>query len=338
MNILLTGGVGYIGSHTAVVLAHAGHQIILFDNLCNSLRDTVIRLEKITGKPVNFIEGDIRDTMLLTNVLKEHKIDSVIHFAGLKSVSDSVADPLLYFSNNVQGSISLLQAMQATQVNSLVFSSSATVYGEPVYLPYDEEHPTNPINPYGDTKLQVEIMLRDLVNSNPEWRIVCLRYFNPVGAHDSGLIGDDPSEKPGNLMPCLARVASGELEYLNVFGNDYATRDGTGERDYIHVMDLAEGHMAALTFLNENAGFYAINLGAGRSTSVLECVDEFEKASGKKINLKFVPKRNGDLPVYFAKVSLAKQKLEWTASRSVLEMCSSAWKFESLKSKKIYNR
>ena len=329
MNILLTGGVGYIGSHTAVVLAQAGHHVVLLDNLCNSLKDTVSRLEKIIGSPVAFVEGDVRDTELVTKVLKEHQIDSVIHFAGLKAVGESVANPVLYFSNNVQGTISLLQAMQAAQVNSLVFSSSATVYGEPVYLPYDEEHPTNPINPYGDTKLQVEIMLRDLANSNPSWKIACLRYFNPVGAHESGLIGDDPSGTPGNLFPYLARVGSGELGHLNVFGNDYDTRDGTGERDYIHVMDLAEGHMAALSFLNKHAGLHVINLGTGRSTSVLECVDEFEKASGKKIPLKFTPRRDGDLPIYYAKADLAEKKLGWTADRSVLEMCSSAWKFQS---------
>ena len=329
MNILLTGGVGYIGSHTAVVLAQAGHHVVLLDNLCNSLKDTVSRLEKIIGSPVAFVEGDVRDTELVTKVLKEHQIDSVIHFAGLKAVGESVANPVLYFSNNVQGTISLLQAMQAAQVYSLVFSSSATVYGEPVYLPYDEEHPTNPINPYGDTKLQVEIILRDLVNSDPAWKIACLRYFNPVGAHESGLIGDDPSGTPGNLFPYLARVGSGELECLSVFGNDYDTRDGTGERDYIHVMDLAEGHMAALSFLNKHAGMHVINLGTGRSTSVLECVDEFQKASNKKIPLKFAPRRDGDLPIYFAKADLAKQKLGWTADRSVSEMCSSAWKFQS---------
>ena len=334
MNILLTGGVGYIGSHTAVVLAQAGHQIVLFDNLFNSLKETVARIEKIVGKPVTFIEGDVRDTELLIKVLQEHQIDSVIHFAGLKAVGESVANPILYFSNNVQGTISLIQAMQAAQVYSLVFSSSATVYGKPEYLPYDEAHPTNPINPYGDTKLQVEIILRDLVNSDPAWKIACLRYFNPVGAHDSGLIGDDPSGTPGNLMPYLARVATGQLECLSVFGNDYETRDGTGERDYIHVMDLAEGHMAALSFLNGQAGFHVVNLGTGKPTSVLECVDEFEKASGKKIALKFAPRRDGDLPIYFAKADLAKQKLGWTADRSVSEMCSSAWKFQSSQIKK----
>lgn len=329
MNILLTGGVGYIGSHTAVVLAQAGHQIVLFDNLCNSLKETVARLEKIIGKPVTFIEGDVRDTALLIKIMQEHEIDFVIHFAGLKAVGESVANPVLYFSNNVQGTICLLQAMQAAQVHTLVFSSSATVYGQPEYLPYDEAHPTNPINPYGDTKLQVEIMLRDLANSAPDWKIACLRYFNPVGAHDSGLIGDDPSGTPGNLMPYLARVASGDLECLSVFGNDYETRDGTGERDYIHVMDLAEGHMAALPFLEAHPGLHIINLGTGKSTSVLECVEEFERASGKAIPLKIAPRRDGDLPIYYAKADYAKDTLGWSADRTVADMCSSAWKFQS---------
>jgi UDP-glucose 4-epimerase len=220
--------------------------------------------------------------------------------------------------------------MQTTLVHSLVFSSSATVYGHPEYLPYDEVHPTNPINPYGDTKLQVEIMLRNLANSDSNWKIACLRYFNPVGAHDSGLIGDDPSGIPANLIPYLARVASGDLECLSVFGNDYETHDGTGERDYIHVMDLAEGHVAALPFLEAHAGFHIINLGTGKSTSVLKCIEEFERASGKQIPIKIVSRRNGDLPIYFAKVDLAKQTLGWSADRTVADMCSSAWKFQSM--------
>lgn len=328
MNILLTGGVGYIGSHTSVVLAQAGHQIVLFDNLCNSLKETVERLEKIIGRPVTFIEGDVRDTALLIKIMQEHQIESVIHFAGLKAVDESVANPVLYFSNNVQGTISLLQAMQTARVHLIVFSSSATVYGNPEYLPYDEAHPTNPINPYGDTKLQVEIMLRDLANSDPDWKIACLRYFNPVGAHDSGLIGDDPKGTPGNLMPYLARVASGDLECLSVFGNDYETSDGTGERDYIHVMDLAEGHMAALAFLEIHSGHHIINLGTGTSTSVRKCIEEFERASGKQIPIKIAPRRDGDLPIYFAKVDLAKQTLGWSADRTVADMCSSAWRFQ----------
>jgi UDP-glucose 4-epimerase len=329
MNILLTGGVGYIGSHTAVVLAQEGHQIILFDNLCNSQKETVARLEKIIERPVTFIEGDVRDTALLIKIMQEHQIESVIHFAGLKAVGESIANPVLYFSNNVQGTISLLQAMQTTLVHLLVFSSSATVYGQPEYLPYDEAHPTNPINPYGDTKLQIEVMLRDLANSDPDWRIACLRYFNPVGAHDSGLIGDDPSGTPGNLMPFLARVASGDLEFLSVFGNDYETNDGTGERDYIHVMDLADGHLAALPFLENHPGLHVINLGTGISTSVLQCIEEFERASGKQIPIKIAPRRDGDLPIYFAKADLAKKTLGWSAGRTVADMCSSAWRFQA---------
>lgn len=224
--------------------------------------------------------------------------------------------------------------MQAAKVYSLVFSSSATVYGQPEYLPYDEAHPTNPTNPYGDTKLQVEIMLRDLANSNSDWKIACLRYFNPVGAHDSGLIGDDTSDTPGNLMPYLARVASGDLECLSVFGNNYETRDGTGERDYIHVMDLAEGHMAALPFLETHPGLRIINLGTGKSASVLECVTAFERASGKQIPLKIAPRRDGDLPIYYAKADFAQHTLGWNADRTVADICSSAWKFQSMQSHK----
>ena len=328
MNILLTGGTGYIGSHTAVVLAKAGHQVVLLDNLCNSLHRVVGCIEQIIGAPVTFVQGDVRDTQLLIDVMKSHHIDAVMHFAGLKAVGESVTNPLLYFSNNVQGAISILQAMQEAQVEVFVFSSSATVYGEPLYLPYDESHLTNPINPYGDTKLGVEILLRALPNSDPAWKIACLRYFNPVGAHVSGLIGDDPSGIPGNLMPYLARVASGRLDCLNIFGNDYGTRDGTGERDYIHVMDLAEGHMAALEFLDKNSGFHVVNLGTGSPVSVLDCVKAFESASGKSVPLHFSSRRQGDLPIYYANADLAQKKFGWTAKRSLVEMCESAWNFQ----------
>lgn len=332
MNILLTGGTGYIGSHTAVVLAQAGHQVILFDNLCNSSQDVVGRLEKILGAAIPFVEGDVRDTALLLKTMRQYQIDSVIHFAGLKAVGESAANPVLYFANNVQGTISLLQAMLELKIKTLIFSSSATVYGEPVYLPYDEDHPTKPINPYGDSKLQVEIILKDLVKSDPDFKAVCLRYFNPVGAHSSGLIGDDPSGVPGNLMPYLARVASEELEQLSVFGTDYETRDGTGERDYIHVMDLAEGHMAALKSLEKNGGFHILNLGTGNAASVLECVKAFETASGKEIPLVFAPRRDGDLPIYYAKADMAKAKLGWVAKRNLADMCESAWHFQKMKS------
>jgi len=328
MNILLTGGTGYIGSHTAVVLAQGGHKIVLFDNLCNSSKDVVERIEKIINMSVHFVQGDVRDTQLLIDVMRHYQIDSVIHFAGLKAVGESVKNPILYFANNVQGTISLLQAMQEMGIKTLVFSSSATVYGRPLYLPFDEAHPTNPINPYGDSKLQVEEILRDLAISDPAWRIACLRYFNPVGAHDSGLIGDDPNGTPANLVPYLVRVAAGSIEKLGVFGNDYETRDGTGERDYIHVMDLAEGHMAALEFFKFNVGFHIVNLGTGKSTSVLECIDTFERVSGRSIQLSISPRRAGDLPVVYSDTSLAKEKFGWTARRSLDEMCISAWHYQ----------
>lgn len=328
MNILLTGGTGYIGSHAAIVLAQASHNIVLFDNLCNSSKDVVQRLEKIINKRIAFIEGDVRNTELLVEVMYDYKIDAVMHFAGLKSVCASASNPLSYFANNVQGTISLLMAMQQLNIKTFIFSSSATVYGEPVYLPYDEMHPTKPINPYGDSKLQVEVILRSLVNADPEWGIACLRYFNPVGAHDSGLIGDDPKGVPANLVPYLARVASGILDRVNIFGNDYPTPDGTGKRDYIHIMDLAEGHMAALKFLKKTPGLHIVNLGTGSAASVLECLKAFEKAAGKPLPVMISDRRVGDLPIVCADVSLAKQKFGWTAKRTLAEMCESAWYFQ----------
>jgi UDP-glucose 4-epimerase len=328
MNILLTGGAGYIGSHTAVVLSQAGHEVILLDNFCNSNQSVLQRLQKILGKALPCIEVDVRNTDVVEKVLREYKIDAVIHFAGLKAVDESVANPVLYYANNVQGSISLLQAMQKVGVNMLVFSSSATVYGEPQYLPYDESHPTKPMNPYGRSKLQVEEILRDLVISNPQWKIVCLRYFNPVGAHESGLIGEDPNGIPNNLMPYVAKVAAGELPHLNVFGDDYETHDGTGERDYIHVMDLAEGHMASLDFLKDRVGLEVINLGTGTPSSVLDLVSSFEKASHKKINRVIVKRRLGDLPIYFAKPNKAADALGWKATRNLDQMCQSVWQWQ----------
>ena len=328
MNVLLTGGTGYIGSHTAVVLANAGHRVTLFDNLCNSQRDVVSRLEEITGQAMDFVEGDVRDTALLSSTFKQYNIDAVIHFAGLKAVGDSVAHPLDYFATNVQGSISLLQAMQANEIKTLVFSSSATVYGEPQYLPYDEAHPTNAVNPYGRTKLHVEEMLSDLAASDPTWSIAVLRYFNPVGAHDSALIGELPTGVPNNLMPYLVQVASGRQDVLRVFGSDYDTCDGTGERDYIHVIDLAEGHMAALNFLADNTGWHAVNLGTGSATSVLALVHTFEAVTGKTIPVNMVGRRAGDLPAYYANPAKAQTLLGWCAKRSVEEMCVSAWRWE----------
>jgi len=328
MNILLTGGTGYIGSHTAVVLSQAGHEVVLLDNFCNSSPSVLERLQIILGKSLPCIEADVRETHVVEKVLCDHKIEAVIHFAGLKAVGESVANPVLYYANNVQGSISLLQAMQKVGIKTLVFSSSATVYGEPQYLPYDEEHPTKPMNPYGQSKLQVEEILRDLAASDPKWRIISLRYFNPVGAHESGLIGEDPNGVPNNLMPYVAKVASGELPHLNVFGDDYKTRDGTGERDYINVMDLAEGHMASIGFLKNHTGIEVINLGTGKSISVFDLVSSFEKASNKKIPKVIANRRLGDLPSYYAKSYKALSLLSWCPKRSLDQSCQSVWQWQ----------
>lgn len=328
MNILLTGGAGYIASHTAVVLLQSGHQVILFDNLSNSDLSVVSSIEKITGKVIPFVRGDVLDTELLSSILARYEIEAVIHFAGLKAVGESTQKPILYYDNNVGGTISLLKAMQANALKKLIFSSSATVYGNPQYLPYDELHPTVPTNPYGQTKLQIEQFLLDVCASDSDWGVICLRYFNPVGAHHSGLIGENPSGIPNNLMPYVARVASGNLPELNIFGNDYDTKDGTGERDYIHVMDLARGHAAALDFLKDNSGWQAINLGTGRSYSVLDMINAFERASKKLIPRKYVARRSGDLARCFANTSKAQAVLAWTATQSLDDMCESAWMYQ----------
>lgn len=266
--VLLTGGLGYIGSHTAVVLAEAGFEVVLYDNFSNSKRSVLDRLQSITGVRFPFVEGDVRDTALLEKILRAHRIDAVIHFAGRKAVGESVEQPPDYYDNNVVGALSLARAMQSVGVSALVFSSSATVYGDPQYLPIDEEHPTAATNPYGRTKLHIEEMLVDLANSDSTWRVACLRYFNPVGAHESGLIGEDPNGIPNNLMPYIARVAIGSLPVLNVYGDDYDTPDGTGVRDYIHVMDLADGHRAALQLLEGKSGWHAFNLGTDVEVTV----------------------------------------------------------------------
>lgn len=325
MNILLTGGTGYIGSHTAVVLSQVGHKVVLLDNFCNSNPSVLGRLQKIIGKELPCIKADVRDTYDVEKVLRNYRIDAVIHFAGLKAVNESVVNPILYYANNVQGSISLLKAMQKVNIKNLIFSSSATVYGEPEYLPYDEDHPTKPMNPYGQTKLQVEEILRDLAISDPQWKIISLRYFNPVGAHESGLIGEDPNGIPNNLMPCIAKVASGEFPYLNIFGDDYKTKDGTGERDYIHVMDIADGHMAALDFLRNNNGMEIVNLGTGKSYSVLDLVLTFEKVSDRIIKKVIAQRRPGDMAIYYANVNKAKLLFDWEAKSTLSEMCSSVW-------------
>ena len=321
MNILLTGGAGYIGSHTTVGILEADHHAILFDNLSNSRKSVVDRLEKITGKTISFVEGDIRDTQLVSKTIQDYKIDAVIHFAGLKAVSDSVEKSLEYFDNNIGGTISLLKAMQCNQVKTLVFSSSATVYVEPQYLPIDEKHPTNSTNPYGRSKLHIEQMLQDLARSDRAWRIACLRYFNPAGAHESGLIGEVPAGIPNNLMPYVAKVAAGKLECLSIYGDDYATPDGTAVRDYIHVIDLALGHLSAIAFLNQNYGCHTFNLGAGLGVSVLEMIKAFERASGQKINYKITPRRAGDEANCYADASKAKYVLGWQARYDLNDIC-----------------
>lgn len=329
MSILLTGGIGYIGSHAAATLIEAGHDVVLFDNLSNSDASVLNRLEKITNKKISFVEGDIRDFELVSKTLKQYKIEAVMHFAGLKAVSESVQNPLRYYDNNVGGSMSLIRAMQESGIKKLVFSSSATVYGDPQYLPLNESHPLSAINPYGRTKIYIEEILADLAISDPDLKIMSLRYFNPIGAHDSGLIGESPKAVPNNLMPYIIKVAKGELAKVSIYGDDYQTPDGTGVRDYIHVMDLVEGHMAALLFLNNHSGFHAINLGTGKGYSVKEIIDTFSKVTHTKVPYEIVGRRDGDVAISYASVDHAKKLLGWQAKRDLKEMCLSAWKVMS---------
>jgi UDP-glucose 4-epimerase len=331
LNILLTGGSGYIGSHTAVVLSGAGHEVVLLDNFCNSRKSVLDRLQKILGKALPFIEGDVRDIALVAKTLQDYKINAVIHFAGLKSVGESMEKPIEYYSNNMQGTISLLEAMKLSNVKTLVFSSSATVYGDPLYLPIDENHPTSATNAYGRSKLYIEEMIKDVANSDRDWKIICLRYFNPVGAHESGLIGEDPSGMPNNLMPYIAQVATGKLPQLNVYGNDYPTKDGTGIRDYIHVMDLAEGHLAALVYVSDQKGWEVVNLGTGQGTSVLEMISSYELVSGKTISYEIKDRRMGDIASCYARVEKSQTLLQWHAKRTLEEMCSSNWLWQKIK-------
>lgn len=328
MNILLTGGTGYIGSHTAVVLQQAGHQVVLLDNLSNSQAEVADRIGRITGTRPALEVVDVLDTVRVRMALRFYRIDAVVHFAGLKAVGESVAQPLAYFHNNVAGTLSLLRAMSEEGVRQLVFSSSATVYGQPQRLPLDEGHPTGATNPYGRTKLHIEQMLHDLAASRCDWRIAILRYFNPVGAHDSGLIGEDPHGIPNNLMPYIARVAAGRLPHLNIWGDDYPTPDGTGIRDYIHVMDLAEGHLAALEHLQrQTQACEVFNLGTGCGTSVLEMVRAFERASGRPVPYRIAARRPGDVAACWADPTKAQQALGWRATRTLEDMCASAWRF-----------
>lgn len=325
MKILLTGGLGYIGSHTAIALHEAGNDVVIYDNLSNSALDKLVSLEKILGEKPKFKLGDVRDVANLTKILKDEKIDSVIHFAGMKAVGESLTYPIEYYSNNVYGSLCVVQAMEAANLKKLVFSSSATVYGNPQYLPIDEMHPKEPINPYGRNKHQVEQLLKDLAISNAGWSILCLRYFNPVGAHESGLIGEDPKGLPNNLMPYMAQVAAGILPVLNIYGDDYETPDGTGVCDYIHITDLAAGYVSALRYVNQNNGIDFCNLGTGRGFSVREMVRALEGVSSQKININVVQRRSGDISACYASVAKAKKLLNWIATRDLQDMCNSLW-------------
>ncbi len=328
--ILVTGGAGYIGSHTCVELLNAGHEVTVFDNFCNSQSEALARVERITGKKVHLIKGDIRSRPSMTLALRQSRATAVIHFAGLKAVGESVEKPLEYYDNNVVGTHRLLEAMNECRVGILVFSSSATVYGNPQQLPLTEDHPLSATNPYGQTKLVIEDMLRALHQSDPSWRISILRYFNPVGAHHSGLIGEDPQGTPNNLLPYVAQVAVGRREFLNVWGNDYPTPDGTGVRDYIHVVDLAQGHLKALERLERHAECSAVNLGTGTGYSVLDMVWAFEKASGKSEPFKIAERRAGDVASCYADPGQALVLLGWRAERSLDKMCEDAWRWQNM--------
>lgn len=327
--ILVTGGAGYIGSHTVVELLAAGHELLILDNFSNSSPRVLERIEQIAGRRPSVIEGDIRDGALLEKLFATYPIASVIHFAGLKAVGESVEQPMRYYDNNVVGSLRLFEAMARAGVYRLVFSSSATVYGDPHTVPIDESFPLQATNPYGRSKLIIEEMLRDIGRADSQWRVVLLRYFNPVGAHSSGLIGEDPQGIPNNLMPFVAQVAVGRRAELSVFGGDYSTADGTGVRDYIHVVDLACGHLAALEALDGQSGVVPVNLGTGRGYSVLEVVKAFEKASGQAVPYRIVDRRPGDIAACYADPLRARELLGWSAERDIDAMCADAWRWQS---------
>ena len=327
-NILVTGGAGYIATHTEVELLNRGFNVIAFDNMVNSCDESIKRVEKITGKKIKFYNADMRDRAAMEKIFAENEIDSVIHFAGLKAVGESVRKPLEYYDNNIYGTLVLLETMREHNVKKIVFSSSATVYGTPERLPLDEDCSLSTTNPYGSTKLMLENVMKDLYTSDNSWDIILLRYFNPVGAHESGLIGEDPKGIPNNLTPYIAQVASGKLKEINVFGNDYDTPDGTGVRDYIHVVDLAIGHVKAIEKINE-AGVHIYNLGTGKGYSVLDVIHAFEKACGKKLPYKICPRRTGDIAACYANADKAKRDLGWVAERGIDEMCASQWKWQS---------
>jgi UDP-glucose 4-epimerase len=329
VNVLLTGGAGYIGSHTAVECLAAGHDVVVFDNLSNSSVKSLERVAQIVGRPVTFVQGDIRDRTALRKLFADHSIDAVVHFAGLKAVGESVDKPLLYYDNNIAGSIVLFEEMAAAGMKAVVFSSSATVYGDPATVPITEDFPLSATNPYGRSKLVIEEILRDVALSDADWNIALLRYFNPVGAHASGLIGEDPRGIPNNLMPYVAQVAVGRRPHLNVFGGDYPTPDGTGVRDYIHVVDLARGHVAALNRLHQLGGVQTWNLGTGRGVSVLDMVRAFEAASGKPVPYRIVARRAGDVAQCWADPARAAQELDWRAEYDLPRMCADAWRWQA---------
>ncbi len=330
-NILITGGAGYIGSHTALELLNAGYEVTVIDNLCNSSRESLNRVEELTGKPIKFYEGDVRDAAALDALFEKESIDAVIHCAALKAVGESVQKPLLYYDNNIAGTLSLLEAMSKANVKRIVFSSSATVYGDPDVVPITEDCPKGQCtNPYGWTKSMMEQIMTDVQKADPEWDVILLRYFNPVGAHESGRIGEDPKGVPNNLMPFIAQVAVGKLPKLGVFGDDYDTPDGTGVRDSIHVVDLANGHVTAIDYILTDPGLDVINLGTGRGYSVLEMVHAFEKACGHEIPYEIKPRREGDIAECYADPSKAEKVLGWKAERGLDEMCADLWRWQSM--------
>ncbi len=327
MNILVTGGAGYIGSHTCVQLLEAGYDLVMVDNFSNAKPDMPDKIQTITGRSFAFVEADVRDRAAMDGLFARHRIDAVIHFAGLKAVGESVEKPLEYYDNNLIGTLVLLEAMKAHGVRRIVFSSSATVYGMQNPVPFKEEYPTSATNPYGYTKVVIERMLSDLCAADPAWSACMLRYFNPIGAHKSGLIGEDPNGIPNNLLPYVAQVAAGRLPRVRVFGDDYDTPDGTGVRDYIHVVDLALGHLAALSYVFSHTGAEAVNLGTGSGTSVLEILSAFERACGYPIAREICPRRPGDIAVCYADTEKAKRVLDWTASLTLYDMCNDTWRF-----------
>ena len=328
--ILITGGAGYIGTHTAVELMNAGHEVVIVDNLCNSSIKVLERLEHLCGRRFHFVRADVRDGAALDQTFAAHSIDGVIHFAGLKAVRESVAQPVRYFDNNVGGTLALLQAMDRACVRRIVFSSSATVYGDSNTAPFSESSKLQAINPYGRTKLMCEDILRDLQATDLRWQIAILRYFNPVGAHESGLIGEHPNGVPNNLMPFITQVAAGKREFVSIFGNDYPTQDGTGVRDYIHVVDLAEGHLAALRYLQEQRASITVNLGTGRGVSVKELADTFARVNGVPVPYQFTDRRPGDVAICYANTSLAHKALGWQARLDLDRMCQDAWRWQSV--------